>query len=346
MKKKYSTGIIILLISILLLPGCGGPKPSEDKAKGNEVTSTQYISCEEVKYAVTGMQSDYVLLDVRKIADYDEAHIITAVSADVDAAVSNDDDATATANLQAALKQATGSKTGADRKIVLLCYSGAKYAENATRLLTDIGIDAARIFTLEGGYKGWTVEDAYGEYQYLLDAVALAEKMNKPNTFTFNLFPEPRKGDYYFTPAEVKDLIEAEASGDKSEKISDYYMIDARFQSEYDAGHIVTAIPAASFAAADGAVFVPRSEVIEHLNAAFKKYPYKEGQKFILVCRGGKGGAQLIDDVLREEFDIDNDLIYTLKYGYKAFPESWSKQGDEYMQYVVKGSEPGSVTTK
>jgi rhodanese-related sulfurtransferase len=205
--------------------------------------------------------------------------------------------------------------------------------------LKDIGVDAARIFTLKGGYEGWTKDDTLGEYQYLLDVVAMAAKTNKPNTFTTDLFAVPRKSDRYFTPEELKNLIE-------KKEISNYYVIDTRTKSEYESGHIATAISAPDFVDANKGDFTPRTEVIKNVKAAFAKYPYEKGKKIILICRGGKGGAQNMDDVLREEFHIDNDLLYTLKYGYKAFPESWSKLGADYMKYVVKGSEPGVADTK
>ena len=321
--------------------GCGSSTTTTDtpSATSSVAAPTQYISREEVKYAITAVQKDFVLLDVRKSADYEAGHIISAVSADVDAAKSNGDDATATANLKAALKQATGKEDGKDNKLVLLCYSGAKYAETGTRLLKGIGIDAARIFTLEGGYKGWTQDDTLGEYQYLLDAVALAAKTDKPNVFTTNLLPSPRTSDYYITPQELKKIIE-------KKEISNYYLIDVRAQDEYEKGHIATAVSAPDFIAGNKGDLAPRAVVVNNVKTIFAKYPYVQGKKIIVICRGGKGGAQNMDDVLREGFNIDNNLIYTLQYGYQAFPESWTKLGKDYMQYVVEGTEPGTVVTK
>lgn len=342
-KRKLSIGISVVLMSLMLLAGCAAPSQPASAPiaapASNEPVQMQYISREEVKYAITSVQKDYVLLDVRKSADYDASHIINAVSADMDAAKSNGDDATGTANLKAALKKATGKEDGKDKKIVLLCYSGGKYAETAARLLSANGIDAARIFTLKGGYEGWTKEDKLGEYQYLLDAVALAAKTNEPNVFTTKLLPMPRTSDLYLLPEEVKTLME-------TKEISNYYLIDTRSQSEYEDGHIVTAHNAPDFVAANKGDLAPRNEVVENVKAMFAKYPYAQGKKLILICRGGKGGTQNMDDVLREEFKIDNDLIYTLQYGHGAFPESWSKLGAAYKRYVVKGTEPGTVATQ
>ena len=66
----------------------------------NEATEPQYqyIDKADVKAIIDESQAGYVLLDLRKAADYEAGHIVTAVSADVDSAVSNSDNDTATAN--------------------------------------------------------------------------------------------------------------------------------------------------------------------------------------------------------------------------------------------------------
>lgn len=84
----------------------------------NEATEPQYqyIDKADVKAIIDESQAGYVLLDLRKAADYEAGHIVTAVSADVDSAVSNSDNDTATANLQAALEAATGDALGGDNQ--------------------------------------------------------------------------------------------------------------------------------------------------------------------------------------------------------------------------------------
>lgn len=130
----------------------------------NEVTETQYIDKADVKAVIDEAQEGYVLLDLRKAADYEAGHIVTAISADVDSAVSNADNDTATANLQAALEAATGDTLGGDSNLVLICYSGKKYAETATGLLKDMGVAATQIYTLEGGHNGWAEDADYTSY--------------------------------------------------------------------------------------------------------------------------------------------------------------------------------------
>ena len=80
--------------------------------------------------------------------------------------IANNDDETSISNIKAALTDATGSEDGADKKLVLLCYSGKKYAEAGHRLLNEIGVDNSRVFILEGGYKAWTA--AGEEYENLI----------------------------------------------------------------------------------------------------------------------------------------------------------------------------------
>ena len=132
----------------------------------NEATEPQYqyIDKADVKAIIDESQAGYVLLDLRKAADYEAGHIVTAVSADVDSAVSNSDNDTATANLQAALEAATGDALGGDNNLILICYSGQKYAQTATGLLQDMGGAATQIYTLEGGHNGWAEDADYTSY--------------------------------------------------------------------------------------------------------------------------------------------------------------------------------------
>lgn len=349
MKKKILAFVLVTSV-IWSIAGCNQQQTGNDNTTetSNETevvegAQMQYIDKESLKYAITSIQEEYVLLDVRKQEDYDTDHIINAVSADLDAAKDGDNES-GEQNLKAALKKATGKETGKDdTKFILLCYSGASYAQKGTDLLINMGVDSDNIYTLEGGYKGWTEEDPYGHYQFLIDAVEVSAEKDKANEFTSKLFLPVREGDYYFEPEEVKKLYENEETGSSDDKISDYYIMDARYESEYENGHLIGSVLSSTFGAAEGAVWVTRDEVIKNIETAFETSPYTDGQKIIIVCRGGRGGAQLLDDVLVEEYDIDNDLVYTLSYGYGAFDESWAKQGDDYMKYVVSGAEPGSI---
>ena len=117
-------------------------------------TETQYITAEDLKSRVDAADTDILLVDVRKLADYDEGHIDGAITADMDAAKDgNMEDGEIT--MKEALAEATGSDTGADRELILICYSGNAYAKAATDVLSSIGAKMENVYTLEGGMKAW-----------------------------------------------------------------------------------------------------------------------------------------------------------------------------------------------
>ena len=93
-------------------------------------------------------QEGYLVLDVRKAADYETSHIPGAVSADMDAAVNGD--------TEAGIETMTAATEGVDDTIVLVCYSGKKYAQASTNALAQIGYDMEKVFTLQDGFNGWS----------------------------------------------------------------------------------------------------------------------------------------------------------------------------------------------
>lgn len=156
MNKKYLSLFLVLMMMLSIFAGCSAKTEAPQKpADSQDAPSFQYMTADELKTIVTEEKSDYVVLDVRKKADYDTEHVKGSISADVDSIVSNQDNAPAKANIEKALSELDSK----DKKFVLLCYSGKRYAEAATGLLKEAGIDAANIYTLEGGYKGWTFSD-------------------------------------------------------------------------------------------------------------------------------------------------------------------------------------------
>lgn len=165
MKMNKSLRAVILLVILTLtlgVTGCG-KKASEDVA-ANEM---KYVAPADIKDVVDGDTGEYVLLDVRKKADYDTNHIKGAFDADLDAAKEGDNES-GIKNLKAALTDSTGSETGSDDvKYALVCYSGKSYAQKGTDLLIEMGIPADKIFTLEGGMKAW--EGAGEDYVNLLE---------------------------------------------------------------------------------------------------------------------------------------------------------------------------------
>lgn len=151
MNKKYLSLFLVLILLVSVFAGCS---TKAEQKQGDEDT-TQYIKADDVKAAITEGKGDIIILDVRKKADHDTEHIKGSISADVDSIISNNDNAPAKANIEKVLSE-TDVK---GKKIVLICYSGKRYAAAATELLKEAGVEASSIYTLEGGQKGWTYTD-------------------------------------------------------------------------------------------------------------------------------------------------------------------------------------------
>lgn len=140
--------------------------------------------------------SSYVILDARKTDDasrggYIQGHIPGAVSADVDGVVSGNNKDAAAANVKTAV-----DKYGKDKKYIVICYSGNRYAKVATGLLMNNGIKNANIQTLggddsqqsnAGGMKAWNAK--YPSY-----VVAKHTSTGKFN-FANGITPEHLKAD-------------------------------------------------------------------------------------------------------------------------------------------------------
>ena len=126
---------------------------------GVEVTETgiemQYLTADEVESSLGS--DDYLIVDTRAVADYEDGHIEGAINADMSAAVEGDYD-TGIDNMVAALQEATGSDTGEGETLVIVCYSGRSYAQAATDILNALGADMDSVYTLEGGMSAWSGE--------------------------------------------------------------------------------------------------------------------------------------------------------------------------------------------
>ena len=168
------------------------------KAAGYEVVvAYNYTDVAGVKAA----QSDTVILDARKADDYKDAHIEGAVSADVgyyiDNKYSSKDEADA--NVKTVV-----DKYGKDKKYIVICYSGNRYAKAATEVLVKNGVKVSNISILTGGMGAWrSAGEALDHYNYT----------NADTTFS-----------------KMKD--------------SSYVILDARKAADYDDGHIAGAVSA------------------------------------------------------------------------------------------------------
>ena len=216
MKKRPCLSFVASLMAVLLLASaCSNTTPGSASGSTPETGTPQYVTREDLKADIDAGGDGYVILDVRKAADYAQQHIQGAYSADVDPSISGSDDATSTANLKAAILEATGSETGnEDDQFALVCYSGKKYAEKATSLMEQMGVAPGNIFTLEGGQNGWAeAGDAY-------TALLTSGQTDAPEA--------PAASDKLLTP----DALEA-MMAEQEVKI-----FDLRSAEDYEAGHI------------------------------------------------------------------------------------------------------------
>ena len=144
MKRFFSA--LLVLAMMLSLAACGGSAAQTPAEAPAADAPMQYITPEDAK----GLLEDagYVFFDIRKAADSGTSTIPGALAYDMDAAKNGDLQAG-----QATMKKAT---EGLDKKIILVCYSGKRYAQAATNALSAIGYDMSKVYTLEGGFTAWS----------------------------------------------------------------------------------------------------------------------------------------------------------------------------------------------
>ena len=93
-------------------------------------------------------EEGYVFFDVRKAADHTTAHIPGALGYDMDAAKNGD--------FEAGVKVMETAIQNVDDTIIVICYSGKSYAQATTNVLSALGYDMSKVYTLEGGFTAWT----------------------------------------------------------------------------------------------------------------------------------------------------------------------------------------------
>lgn len=241
------------------------------KAAGYEVVDYNYTNAETTFSKMK--DSSYVILDARKVADYEKGHIAGAVSADVDGIFSGNKDAAA-ANVQAAV-----DKYGKDKKYIVICYTGNKYAKAATGLLKNNGVENANIETLggddsmrsaAGGMKAWNAK--YAGY------VVAKHTSSKGINFANGITPEHLKAD---------------VDGQKV-----FTVMDVRAKEDYDKGHISNAVSTPS---GDGA-------------AVMKAVNDNKNGLYVLVCYSGNAKADEARNTMVKN-GVDESRIICLQGG-------------------------------
>ena len=144
--NKRIISLLLVIVMALSLVACGAPAaPAATEAPAADV-AMQYIKHDEAKELLEN--DEYVFFDIRKAADSDANSIPGAQKWDMDAAKEGDAEAG-----KATMTEAT---KGLDKKIILVCYSGKRYAQAATNALSAIGYDMSKVYTLEGGFTNWS----------------------------------------------------------------------------------------------------------------------------------------------------------------------------------------------
>ena len=242
------------------------------KAAGYEVVDYNYTNAETTFSKMK--DSSYVILDARKAADYDNGHIAGAVSADVDGIVSGSNKDEADANVKAVV-----DKHGRDKKYIVICYSGNRYAKAATGLLKNNGVENANIETLggddsmrsdAGGMKAWNAK--YPSY------VVAKHTSSKGINFANGITPENLKAD---------------VDGQKV-----FTVMDVRAKDDFDKGHISNAVSAPS---GDEA-------------AVMKAVNDNKNGLYVLVCYSGNAKADEARNTMVKN-GVDESRIICLQGG-------------------------------
>ena len=246
------------------------------RTAGYELDHYNYADVAAVEAAAK--DDSYVILDARKAADYKDAHVAGAVSADVDGYINTNNKAAAAANVKAVV-----DKYGTDKKYVVLCYSGNRYAKVATGLLMNNGIKNANIQTLggddsqrsdAGGMKAWNAK--YAGY-------VVAKHTSS--------------GNFNFANGITPENLKADVDGQKV-----FTVMDVRAKDDFDKGHISNAVSA------------PSSDEA----AVMKAVNDNKNGLYVLVCYTGNAKADEARNTMVKN-GVDESRIICLQGGMKTW---------------------------
>ncbi|MBQ7896000.1 MAG: ABC transporter substrate-binding protein [Oscillospiraceae bacterium] len=150
MRKIVS--LLLVAVMVLAMAACGSSAPAanETPAAAPEAPAAdvamQYKTPAEAKELLNN--DAYVFFDLRKAADSSAATVPGAQAWDMDKAKEGD--------VEYGKKTMKEATKGLDKEIVLVCYSGKRYAQAATNALSAIGYDMSKVWTLEGGFTAWS----------------------------------------------------------------------------------------------------------------------------------------------------------------------------------------------
>ena len=235
--RKMTSLLLAAGMTMALLSGCGGGTEAKEttaaqttaaETKAEETTAAESKEAETKAAEVKAPEKDvemqymsvedahsnlgkdgYTFLDVRKAEDHKTSCVPGSVGVDMDAAKGGDFQAGVTA-MQPIVDEH-------DDNLVIICYSGKSYAQATTNVLSALGYDMSKVYTLEGGYKAWT--KAYA------DEVEVAQEIKAP---------EKDVEMQYMTVEEAAEKAGADG----------YTFFDVRKAADYAEGHIPGAVSA------------------------------------------------------------------------------------------------------
>ena len=277
--KKFIALLLCVLMVLPVFAGCNkapAETPAEVTAPAEDV-AMQYIS---VADALAVLEDDsYIFFDVRKAADHQTSHIPGAEGHDMDAAKEGDFAAGV-----ATMKTATQDL---DKNIVIICYSGKRYAQATTNVLAALGYDMTKVYTLEGGYTAWT-ETYPDKVEVSTEIVAPAEDVAMQ----------------YITPADALAVLNDEG----------YVFFDVRKAADYETAHI----PGAKGFDMDAAKEGDFNAGVATMQVATRDLD----KNIIVICYSGKRYAQATTNVL-SALGYDMSKVYTLEGGFTAWSETY-----------------------
>lgn len=150
--KKSISALLSILVLVPALAACTPAAPATTSGSASGTTTAVTVAVEKEMVMISPAEAaefvgkeGYTILDIRKAADFEKSKIKGSIGADMDAAVQGDTEAGL-----AKIKEATKDLNDT---LVLVCYSGKRYAQVTTNALNKLGYDMSKVVTIEGGFN-------------------------------------------------------------------------------------------------------------------------------------------------------------------------------------------------
>jgi len=293
--------IALLLCVLMVLPVIAGCSKAPEAAAPTtpavvapaEDVAMQYITVEDAAKVLN--DDAYIFFDVRKAADHETSHIPGAEGHDMDAAKEGDF-AAGVATMELATKDL-------DKNIVIICYSGKRYAQATTNVLSALGYDMSKVYTLEGGYTKWT--------EVYPNNVEVSAKIEAPASDV---------AMQYITVEDAAKVLNDDA----------YVFFDVRKAADHETSHI----PGSKGFDMDAAKEGDFGAGVATMQVATRDLD----KNIIVICYSGKRYAQATTNVL-SALGYDMSKVYTLEGGYSKWTEVYPNNVEVSAQIVAPASD-------